>query len=78
MKRERVIERSAEGVTIRDQRGSECRFEWRAVSRIETYKLDLLSTDAVCLEFVVDGRSCVADEEATGWEELIAEMEVGS
>ena len=30
------------------------RFRWEAVSRIETYKCDLLTTDLVCLDFFVE------------------------
>jgi hypothetical protein len=30
------------------------RFRWDAVTRIETYKCDLLTTDCVCLDFFVE------------------------
>ncbi|HVG24216.1 MAG TPA: hypothetical protein VND45_08705 [Thermoanaerobaculia bacterium] len=39
-----------------------------------TYKVDLITTDAVCLDFRIDNRCCVVDEETAGWEQLNREM----
>lgn len=44
------------------------------MERILAYKLDLLTTDDVCLEFIVGDESYVADEEMNGWSELTGEM----
>lgn len=46
-------------------------FDWDDVDRIQAYKLDLITTDDVCLEFVAKGLSYTVDEETPGWDSLL-------
>jgi hypothetical protein len=73
MRNYRVIEVSLDRVVMRDG-GDICSFAWSEVRRIVAYKRDLITTDQVCLEFELGDRTCIADEEASGWEELTSQM----
>ena len=44
---------------------------WAAVDRIQAFKLDLITADEVCLEFLTGETSYVVDEEVTGWNQLL-------
>lgn len=74
MKAYGTVELSAEGVLIRDRKNNAHSFEWSAVRRILAYKLDLITTDDVCLEFCTEDRSYIVDEETVGWSELTAHV----
>ena len=70
MRADRKIETSPQGVAIRGPEGQACEFDWSLVERITAYKIDLITTDQVRIEFAVGGRNYVAAEETPGWEEL--------
>jgi hypothetical protein len=59
-----------DGVSLRDREGDAWVVRWEEVERIEAYKLDLITTDKVCLSLVARGLLHVVDEETRGWPEL--------
>jgi hypothetical protein len=74
MRRDGAIQVSPRGVAIHDRKGKVHSFEWTTVERILAYKLDLITTDDVCLEFLAGDRSYMAHEEAVGWQDLTAKV----
>lgn len=46
---------------------------WSEIIRIDAFKVDLLTMDAICLEIrLASGAACVVDDDATGFWELVA------
>jgi hypothetical protein len=68
------IQLTSVGVSIRDRRSRVHAFEWKSVERILAYKVDLITTDDVCLEFIAAGKFFIADEETNGWSDLTTEV----
>ena len=50
------LEVSADEVTLFSDDREVWQFRWDAVTRIDTYKRDLLTTDMICLDFFVGSR----------------------
>jgi len=68
-----VIELSATGFHLRGT-GEEVR--WDEVTGATAFKMDLLATDLICLEFdvAVGSASVLVHEQMPGWTELISEL----
>jgi hypothetical protein len=48
---------------------------WEAIRRITAYKLDLLTTDCVCLALATDEIVLEFHEEMPGWADLVSAVE---
>ena len=74
-----TIETRDDGFEIRDSSTGEClgRVSWKDVVRIETYKLDLLTIDCICLRFAsaTNGELVEVMEDWRGFEMLRCAME---
>jgi len=74
-----VIRVSTDGVVIvntaNDEAASE--FTWKDVERIDAYKLDLVTTDCLCLAFTTGRNSSPVQvsEEWPGFEELLVTLQ---
>ena len=62
------------GVSIGDHGLQNHSFEWMSVERILAFKVDLLTTDEVALEFIAGGRSYIVGEDTDGWSDLLSEI----
>lgn len=49
-------------------------FAWSEVRRIDTYKVDLFTSDQICLAFRTDAGWIELNEEQPGWTSVCAEM----
>ena len=55
--------------------GAERTFPWSAIDSVFVYKVDLVTTDEVCLDIFIDGESMIMISESTpGWDSFTEEM----
>lgn len=67
------LELTEEGLAIFVNGREDCRFRWADVSKMVTYKCDLVTTDLICLEFAVHEKPGVVyaiHEEMEGFDQL--------
>jgi hypothetical protein len=70
MTHDATVHVTADGVVLHKDDRVVWTIRWDEVTRIEAYKIDLITTDVVCLEFVSATLSGVVDEETPGWKQL--------
>jgi hypothetical protein len=68
------IELLTEGFQIRLLSGI-IRIAWNEVQEIQIYKADLITTDVICADLILDITIVTVTEETSGWETLMKEAE---
>lgn len=68
-----VVDSDAVGFVI-DLKAEHCFVKWADIESIVAYKVDLLTTDEVCVDITFDGRTIVVSEEIKGWDIFINQL----
>jgi hypothetical protein len=52
------------------------RIKWTAIERLQAYKVDLLTTDEICMDITFDNQCIRITEEIHGWYQFIDHMQI--
>jgi len=75
---EYAIETSASGVclawrTMENETGEE-NLDWSEIEEVETYKVDLITVDCICVSLVRGESQMVLTEDMNGWQDFLAAL----
>jgi len=70
-----VIEIKKEGFEIQIKK-RKVKLNWREVEKIKAYKVDLITIDAICIDFETVNSVITINEDCIEWNKLIDEMQL--
>ena len=48
--------------------------KWTDIERLQAYKVDLLTTDEICIDIIFDNKTIIVTEETKGWYQFIEKL----
>jgi hypothetical protein len=54
-----------------DLKGGFHSIKWTDIERLQAYKVDLLTTDEICIDIIFDNKTIIVTEETKGWYQFI-------